>query len=83
VAVSRSILSTGERAVAEGLRDGLDAEEIARQREEPVEAVENSVRRVREKTDRALATLAESPFLTEAAADLDDATRERLLEALE
>ena len=80
--MSRSILSTGERAVAEGLRDGLDAEEIARQRDEPVEAVENSVRRVREKTDRALATLAESPFLSEAAADLDDSTRERLLEAL-
>lgn len=80
--MSRSILSTGERAVAEGLRDGLGPEEIARQREEPVEAVEKSIRRVREKTDRALATLADSPFVAEAAGDLDDATRERLLEQL-
>ncbi len=80
--MTRSILSTGEQAVAEGLRDGLNVEEIARQREEPVEAVEKSVRRVREKTNRALATLAESPFVAEAAGDLDDATRNRLLEQL-
>lgn len=80
--MSRSILSTGERAVAEALRDGLDAEEIARRRGEPVETVEKAVRRVREKTDRALATLAESPFVAEAAADLDDAAREDLLEKL-
>jgi DNA-binding NarL/FixJ family response regulator len=76
--VTRSILSTGEQAVAEGLRDGLDAEQIAQQRDEPVEAVEKSIDRIREKTDRALATLAESPFVEECAAGMDDPDRERI-----
>lgn len=77
-----SILSTGERRVAELLADGKSLEEIAEARAESVEATEKAVARVREKTDRALATLVESPFTAEAAADLDDAERARLGEQL-
>jgi DNA-binding NarL/FixJ family response regulator len=80
--VTRSILSTGEQAVAEGLREGLDAEQIAQQRGEPVQAVEKSIDRIREKTDRALATLAESPFVEERVAGMDDPDRERIRERL-
>lgn len=78
-----SILSTGERRVAELLADGKTAEEIAEERGEPVEAVEKAVDRVRGKTDRAFATLLESPFTAEAAATLDEADRDRLRAALD
>lgn len=77
-----SILSTGERRVAELLREGLGVEEIAAERDEPVRAVEQSVDRIREKTERAYATLAASPFAAEVAAELDGDVRQRLLAAL-
>lgn len=78
-----SILSRGECVVARGLREGLTVEEIAAERDEPAEVVERATERVREKTDRALATLAQSPFVAEAAADLDPETRERIRAALD
>lgn len=78
-----SILSRGEHVVARRLREGLTVEEIAEERDESPEAVERAIERVREKTDRALATLAQSPFATEAARDLDPETRERVRTALE
>lgn len=77
-----SILSTGERRVAELLADGKSVEAIAEARDEPVEATEKAVDRIREKTDRALATLLESPFTAEAAADLAESDRARLSEEL-
>lgn len=60
-----SILSHGERAVAELLADGLSTEEIAATRDVSREEVEKSIDRIYEKTERALVTLAESPFTTE------------------
>ena len=78
-----SILSTGERRVAELLREGSSVEEIAERRGENPEVVRKAVDRVREKTGRAYATLAESPFTAEVATDLDDETRQRLMDALE
>lgn len=78
----RSILSTGERRVAELLADGKSIEEIAVAREQSVEVTEQAVDRVREKTDRALATLLESPFTAEAAAELSESDRARLGEEL-
>jgi len=77
----RSILSTGERDVARRLRDGASVEEIADARDDPVEVVERHVDRISEKTERAAATLAESPFTEEVAADLDESARRRLREA--
>lgn len=77
-----SILSHGERDIAARLREGHSVEDVAAARDEPVETVEKAVDRIREKTDRALATLVASPFTDAAAADLDPATRERLREAL-
>ncbi|MFC6961581.1 helix-turn-helix transcriptional regulator [Halocatena marina] len=60
-----SILSHGERVVAELLADGLSTEEIAATRDVSHEEVEKSIDRIYEKTERALVTLAESPFTTE------------------
>lgn len=77
-----SILSHGERAVASALREGRSVAEIAAERDEPPETVEKSVQRIREKTDRALGTLAQSPFTAEAARDLPEQSRARLREAL-
>lgn len=77
-----SILSTGERRVADLLADGRSIEEIAETRDQSVDATEQAVERVREKTDRALVTLLESPFTAEAAADLSETDRARLREAL-
>lgn len=77
----RSILSTGEREVARRLTDGDSLEEIAEARDDSVETVERHVDRIREKTERAFATLAESPFTEEFADDLDEPTRRRLREA--
>ncbi|WP_255148764.1 hypothetical protein [Halorarius halobius] len=79
----RSILSTGEREVAELLAAGHDVESIATERDESVEATRKAVDRVREKTDRAFATLLESPFTGDAADDLPADERERLRAALE
>lgn len=78
-----SILSTGEREVAERLADGEDVEAIADERDVPVEQVELAVDRIREKTRRAYATLAASPFAAAVAADLDDGTRRAVVAALE
>ena len=77
-----SILSHGERDVAGYLRDGADVAEIAAARGSSEESVEKSIDRIREKTRRAFATLQESPFLEEAARDLDGGTRSTLLGAL-
>lgn len=77
-----SILSHGERDVAGYLRDGATPAEIAAERDVPEEAVRKSIDRVREKTRRALATLAESPFVEDAARELDDNVREGLVEVL-
>lgn len=77
----RSILSTGEREVARRLTDGDSLAEIAEARDDSVETVERHVDRIREKTERAFATLDESPFTEEFADDLDEPTRRRLHEA--
>ncbi|MFB6084515.1 MAG: hypothetical protein ABEJ94_09745 [Halorientalis sp.] len=78
-----SILSHGEREVAAMLEEDHSVEEIAAERDESVESVEKAIDRIREKTDRALATLIASPFTDRAAADLDPATRDRLRSALD
>lgn len=80
-----SILSHEERAIARRLREDPDAtpESIADARDAEVASVERSIRRIREKTDRAVATLAQSPFLEEATADLEAADSERILSALD
>lgn len=78
--MSDSILSHGERAVASMLADGMTVEEIAEERDMTPETAEQSIDRIREKTDRALATLAESPFTREA---MDPETANWLGELLE
>lgn len=77
-----SVLSHGEREVAALVAAGNSLEEVAKQREEPVETVEKTVDRIRSKTDRALATLLQSPFAAEAAADLAPEERRRLRDRL-
>lgn len=77
-----SILSTEEREVAAALRDGDDVATIAAARDEPESVVERAVERVREKTERAFATLAESPFAAEAASELSATDRDRILAAI-
>lgn len=78
-----SILSTGERCVANLLAEGHDVETIADRRDQSVEATEKAVDRIREKTERAFATLLESPFTAEVAADLPQDEQERLRELLD
>ncbi|SDF56290.1 helix-turn-helix domain-containing protein [Halorientalis regularis] len=78
-----SILSHGEREIAAMLDDDDSVDEIAAARDESVESVEKAIDRIREKTDRALATLLASPFTDDAAADLDSTTRDRLLADLD
>lgn len=78
-----SILSTEERKVAAALRKGATIGEIATEQNKPVESIERAVKRIREKTGRALATLAESPFTAEIAAGRPEAERERLADALD
>jgi len=78
----RSILSHGERDVARRLRDGQTTSEIADARDTPTDGIEKAIDRVREKTERALTTLAESPFTTDLVADLDPETRRELRDAL-
>lgn len=70
-----SVLSHGEREVASLVAAGHSVEEVAEARGEPVEAVEKAVDRIHQKTERALATLLQSPFTADAAADLDPETR--------
>ncbi|PSP76298.1 hypothetical protein BRC86_01445 [Halobacteriales archaeon QS_3_64_16] len=78
---SPSILSRGERDVARRLRAGESVAEIADARESSTESVEKAIDRVREKTERSLTTLAESPFSAELLADLDP-ERKRTLGAV-
>ena len=73
-----SVLSTGERRIAELLREGRSIEEIAEIRGEPAAVIERSVDRIREKTDRAVATLLESPYLEEAASGRTHEERARI-----
>ena len=83
MAEMHSILSTGERRVAALLAEGHDVQTIAEKRGQSVEATEKAVDRVREKTGRAFATLLESPFTADLAADLSENEQERLRDALE
>ena len=78
-----SILSHEERAVAAALDAGTDPVTIADERDSSIEAVEAAVDRIREKTERAFATLAESPFTGDLAADLDPERRAALRTALD
>ncbi|WP_254545673.1 hypothetical protein [Halomarina pelagica] len=78
----RSILSSGEREVARRLADGDSSEEIAADRGTSVEAVEKAIDRIEEKTERAFATLAESPVAADVAATLDEETRATLRDRL-
>lgn len=78
-----SILSTGEREVARGLREGHSVAEIAVERDTSEQAVEQAVNRIREKTGRAVATLQQSPFTEEVLANLDEAERAALRDRLE
>lgn len=77
-----SILSHGEREVAALLAEGRSIEAIADERGESLAAVEKAADRVREKTDRAVATLLESPFASDAVADLDADERDALADLL-
>jgi DNA-binding NarL/FixJ family response regulator len=79
----RSILSHEERAVARALAAGEDAASVAEKRGTDPETVERAAERVREKTGRALATLAESPFVAETLASLDPETRAAVRAALD
>lgn len=80
---SDSILSHGEQDVAGHLRQGADIRAIAEARGTSEEAVEKAIHRIREKTNRAFATLIQSPFIEECAAELDPADRCDLIETLE
>lgn len=73
-----SILSTGERDVARRLGEGETIGEIADARDTSKEAVERARERIREKTDRALETLLESPFTGDRVAQLDSDRRAEL-----
>lgn len=79
----QSILSHEERAVAAALAAGTDPVTIADERDSSIEAVEAAVERIREKTERAFATLAESPFTDDLAGDLDPERRAALRAALD
>ncbi|MFC6837629.1 hypothetical protein [Halomarina ordinaria] len=78
----RSILSTGERAVADRLAAGDSRETIAADRDTSVEAVEKAAARIEAKTERAFATLAESHVTEDVLETLDDETRATLRERL-
>ena len=78
-----SILSHEERAVAAALAAGTDPVTIADERDSSIEEIEASVERIREKTERAFATLAESPFTGDLATDLDPDRRDTLRTALD
>jgi beta-glucosidase-like glycosyl hydrolase len=73
-----SIFSHEERAVAAALAEGTDPVTIADERDSSVEQVEAAVERIREKTERAFATLEQSPFTASLARDLDPERRAEL-----
>lgn len=78
----KSILSHEERAVAAMLANGRSPEEIAAARDVSLEATEKSIDRIREKTERALTTLAESPFTGEVGSE-NEQLRSEILKALD
>lgn len=78
-----SILSTGERRVAELLVAGHDVETVADRRGESVDATARAADRIRDKTERAFGTLLESPFTAEVAAELSPEDRDRLRAVLD
>lgn len=69
-----TILSHEERTVARALAEGRSVEAVAEDRGVGPADVERTVERIREKTGRALATLAASPFAGEVARDADPET---------
>lgn len=73
-----SILSRGERDVADRLRAGESVDDIADARDTTAERVAKTIDRIREKTERAFVTLAESPFADEIARGLDPEIRDAL-----
>lgn len=74
----QSILSHGEREIAAMLREGRSIETIADERDDPPAVVEKARDRIRQKTDRALVTLLQSPDTEVATADLDPDERAEL-----
>lgn len=78
-----SILSTGEREVAALLAEGMEPEAIAAERDVSAEQVDLAIERIRDKTRRAYATLADSPIAAEVAANLDLETRRSVAAALD
>lgn len=78
-----SILSSEERTVAAALASGQSVPEIAGVQDTSEASIERTRKRIREKTDRALATLLESPVASTAIADLDPADRAALEGLLE
>ena len=80
-----SILSHGEQDVAGYLRDHPDADlaAIAERRGTSEEAVRKAIDRIEAKTRRAFATLSQSPFVEEAAREIDPELRRELIETLE
>ncbi|WP_049898778.1 hypothetical protein [Halococcus agarilyticus] len=77
-----SILSHEEAAIAAALTEGRDPVTIADERDASIAAIEASIDRIREKTERAFATLDASPFAADLAADLDPERRAALRDAL-
>lgn len=75
-----SILSTEERAVAAEIAAGRSIAEIATARDSSEEVVQRADSRIREKTNRALATLLESHVAQEAVDELDPDQRAALRE---
>jgi hypothetical protein len=82
---SRSILSHEERELAGELRSNPDltVTEAGDRCGMDAGTAERADERVREKTDRALATLVQSPYLAETVADLDTEARDRLRAAFD
>ena len=80
--MSDSIFSHGEQAIASMIADDMTLEEIAEERGVSTDTIEKSIDRIREKTARAYTTLSESPFTGELGEDLDEETREEVLDAL-
>ncbi|EMA51020.1 hypothetical protein [Halococcus salifodinae] len=78
-----SILSHEEEAIAAALAEGTDPVTIADERDSSVAAVEASIDRIREKTERAFATLEASPFAADLARDFDPERRAALRAALD
>lgn len=78
----QSILSHGEREIATLLREGRSVEEIATARDEPSAVVEKAIARIEAKTDRAVATLLESPYSEDAISRLSDEEHARLASLL-